>query len=96
MYKLSKIKTPEITKEVMTLFGVNEETADRILAYCNTFAMEKMKKWTSNMRRLQKAKAEEIYLLTKAWKKREKTGISSAAIISDIEKKILELCVSNE
>jgi len=78
---------PEFVKQIMRDFKVDEETAERIIAYCNSFAMEKMKKWICNARRKQKDKAEEIYQLTKRLKKGDKT------VIDELEKKILELCV---
>jgi len=79
--------TSELVKQVMRDFEVNEEKAERIIAFCNTFAMEKMKKWVYNARRRQKDKAEYIYVLTKRLKKGDKE------VIDEIEKKILELCV---
>ena len=79
--------TSELVKQVMRDFEVNEETAKLIIAYCNTFALEKMKKWTYNIRRKQKDKAEYIYQLTKRLKK------GDMKVIDEIEKKILELCV---
>jgi hypothetical protein len=79
--------TSEFVKQVMRDFKVNEKTAERIIAYCNSFAMEKMKKWIYNARRKQKDKAEYIYQLTKRLKK------GDTKVIDEIEKKILELCV---
>jgi len=82
----------EDTKKIMTDYKVDEETAVRIAAYCNTVALEKMKKWTSNMRKRQKEKAEEIYQLTK----RLKRDNCNTLVVNEIEKKILELCVEHE
>ena len=78
---------PEFVKQVMRDFKVDEETASRIIAFCNTLALEKMKKWIYNMRRRQKDKAEYIYQLTKRLKK------GDTKVIDELEKKILELCV---
>jgi len=79
--------TSEIIKEVMAKFGVSEEIAGMIIAYCNTFAFEKMKKWTFNMKKRQKEKADYIYRLTRRLKRGDKS------VLDELEKKILELCV---
>jgi hypothetical protein len=78
---------PEFVKQVMRDFKVDEETARRIVAYCNSFAMEKMKKWIYNYRKRQKNDAEYIYQLTKKLKK------GDVKVVDELEKKILELCV---
>jgi len=80
---------PEFVKQVMRDFKVDEKTAERIIAYCNSFAMEKMKKWIYNTRRKQKDKAEYIYQLTKRLKK------GDTKVIDELEKKILELVVES-
>jgi len=82
-----ELSTPEFVKQVVRDFKVNEEKARRIIAFCNTLALERMKKWIYNTRRKQKDKAEYIYQLTKRLKKGDKK------VIDEIEKKILELCV---
>lgn len=85
-------KAPEMTKKVMKDFEVDEETAGRIITFANTLALEKMKKWTSNMRRRVKEEAEVIYQLTKRLKR---DGRADKTVVNEIEKKVLELCVSS-
>ena len=85
-----------LTKQIIEKFKVDKKTAEQIINFAVCMAIERMGKWKSNTRRRQKEKAEEIYSLIKAWKKREKGTISSTSIINEIEKKILELCVSSE
>jgi len=82
-------KTPEMIKEVMEKFSVTKEIAEQIIADRNVFALEKMKKWTFNVKKRQKEKADYIYQLTRSLKR----GHNSKIIIDEIEKKILELCV---
>ena len=78
---------PELAKQVMRDFKVDEKTARKIIDFSNELAMERMKKWVYNTRRKQKDKAEYIYQLTKRLKK------GDTKVIDEIEKKILELCV---
>lgn len=82
------IPTPELVKKVMEDFEVDEEKARKIIDFAVVMAMEKMKKWIFNTRKRQKEKADYIYGLTKKLKKGDKK------VIDEIEKKILELCVS--
>ena len=104
-YSLDTVEyeTPEVIKKVMSEFGVDEKIAEKIVAFCNAFALEKMKKWIFNYRKRQKDKAEELYKLTRKLKKlvlTEWTGDAHPsevrAVVDEIEKRILELCVSNE
>lgn len=55
------VPTSEMTKEVMRKFNVDKETAERIIADRNVFALEKMNKWTFNMKKRQKGKGR-LYL----------------------------------
>jgi len=87
------IPTPLIVKEVMEKFDVDEETAGRIIAFINSIALDKMKKWIANIRKIQKQKAEDIYQLTKRLKR---DGRADSTIVNDIEKRILELCIEHE
>ena len=86
-----ELSTPGLAlkMQVMRDFKVDEETAERIIAFVSTLALEKMKKWIYNTRRKQKDKAEYIYQLTKRLKK------GDTRVIDEIEKKILELCVES-
>jgi hypothetical protein len=84
--------TPELVSRAMTLFSTDEKTARKIIDFSTILAMEKMKKWTSNMRRRQKERAEEIYKLTKQLKREKGSNLA----VNEIEKRILELCVSSE
>ena len=88
-YEEEGVATPELINRVMTLFSTDKKTASKIIDFSNILAMEKMEKWTSNMRRRQKERAEDIYQLTKRLKREG----SNTLVINEIEKKILELCV---
>ena len=48
-----ELSTPELAlkMQVMRDFKVDEETAERIIAFVSTLALEKMKKWIYNTRR---------------------------------------------
>jgi len=93
----AKLTDSDLVEQVAEKFKVDKKTAEQIINFAVCMAIERMGKWKSNIRKLQKTKAEEIYSLIKAWKKREKSGnISSASIIDNIESKILELCVEHE
>jgi len=81
------IPTQEIVEQVMKEFGVDEKTAERIIAFINAVALRKMEKWVANFRKLQKQKAGDIYGLTRRLKRGDKT------VVNEIEKRILELCV---
>jgi hypoxanthine phosphoribosyltransferase len=82
-----ELSTPELVKQVIRDFKVDEKTASGIIAFCNTFAFEKMNKWIRNMKKRQKEKADYIYSLIRRLKRRDES------VIDEIEKKILELCV---
>jgi hypothetical protein len=41
----------ELVSQVMNAFNVDEKTAQKIIAFANKYAIEKMKKWTKNFRR---------------------------------------------
>jgi hypothetical protein len=81
------IPMSEQIKVIMAIFGVSEKGATSIAHYAKEYATERMKKWVNNYRKLQKAKADEIYRLLRLVKKGNKN------VINDLEKKILELCV---
>ena len=43
-----EMETPEMAKEAMDDYGVNEKTAVRIIADRNVFALKKFGKWREN------------------------------------------------
>ena len=49
------IETREIIKEVMNSYGVDEETAVRIIADRNVFALKKFEKWRENYLKLRRS-----------------------------------------
>ncbi|MCJ7719223.1 hypothetical protein MUO69_04770 [Candidatus Bathyarchaeota archaeon] len=49
------IETREIVKEVMNNYGVDEETAVRIMADRNVFALKKFEKWRENYLKLRRS-----------------------------------------
>jgi hypothetical protein len=49
------IETREIVKEVMNNYGVDEETAIRIMADRNVFALKKFEKWRENYLKLRRS-----------------------------------------
>lgn len=49
------IETREIVKEVMNSYGVDEETAVRIIADRNVFALKKFEKWRENHLKLRRS-----------------------------------------
>jgi hypothetical protein len=49
------IETREIIKEVMNNYGVDEETAVRIIADRNVFALKKFEKWRENYLKLRRS-----------------------------------------
>jgi hypothetical protein len=49
------IETREIVKEVMNNYGVDEETAVRIIADRNVFALKKFEKWRENYLKLRRS-----------------------------------------
>jgi hypothetical protein len=87
----SYIPSSEFVKEVMKQFSVDEKTAERIIAFANNLALQKMDKWVKNYRKRQKEDAEYIYQLTKRLKKELGTNNS---VIDEIEKKVLEMVVN--
>ena len=87
--KPEDLPTPEMVKEVMRKYNVDEKTARLIINDRVVYALERMKKWTFNMKKRQKEKADYIYRLFKSVKK----GRFDKLTIDEIEKKILELCV---
>jgi len=91
-YEPKHVVTPELVNRAMAVFSTDEKTARKIIDFGVILAMEKMKKWTSNMRRRQKERAEEIYKLTKQLKREKGSNLA----VNEIEKKILELCVEHE
>lgn len=91
-HEQGRIETPELVNRAMTVFSTDEKTARKIIDFSTILAMEKMSKWTKNMRRRQKERAEEIYKLTKQLKREKGSNLA----INEIEKKILELCVEHE
>jgi hypothetical protein len=44
----SDIPSGELTKKVMSDFSVDEKTAEKIIAFANSVAIEKMNKWIKN------------------------------------------------
>jgi hypothetical protein len=44
----SYIPSGELTKKVMNDFNVDEKTAEKIIAFANSVAIEKMNKWIKN------------------------------------------------
>jgi len=84
------IITPELVTRAMTLFSADEKTARKIIDFGVILAMEKIDKWTSNRRRIQKEKADIIFELTKRLKN---SGRADIIVVNEIEKKIMELCV---
>jgi hypothetical protein len=50
-----EIETQEIVKEVMNNYGVDEETAVRIMADRNVFALKKFEKWRENYLKLRRS-----------------------------------------
>lgn len=100
---LDEIAEAELTKQVMEKFNVDRKTATQIIAFAVCMALDKMKKWTTNMRKRQKGKAEDIYTLIKAIKKADLTVMGLPRyckviydLTNDIEKKILEMCIEHE
>jgi hypothetical protein len=87
----SYIPASEYMKEVMKEFKVDEKTAEKIITFANSFALQKMDKWINNYRKKQKDAAEYIYQLTKRLKK--ELGINNS-VIDEIEKKVLEMVVN--
>jgi hypothetical protein len=49
------IETREIVKEVMNNYGVDEETAVRIIADRNVFALKKFEKWRESYLKLRRS-----------------------------------------
>jgi hypothetical protein len=49
------MRTREIVKEVMNNYGVDEETAVRIIADRNVFALKKFEKWRENYLKLRRS-----------------------------------------
>jgi hypothetical protein len=49
------IETREIVKEVMNDYDVDEETAVRIIADRNVFALKKFEKWRENYLKLRRS-----------------------------------------
>lgn len=49
------IETREIIKEVMNNYNVDEETAVRIIADRNVFALKKFEKWRENYLKLRRS-----------------------------------------
>ncbi len=49
------IETREIVREVMNNYGVDEETAVRIIADRNVFALKKFEKWRENYLKLRRS-----------------------------------------
>ena len=49
------IETREIVKEVMNNYNVDEETAVRIMADHNVFALKKFEKWRENYLKLRRS-----------------------------------------
>jgi hypothetical protein len=49
------IETREIVKEVMNNYDVDEETAVRIIADRNVFALKKFEKWRENYLKLRRS-----------------------------------------
>jgi hypothetical protein len=49
------IETREIIKEVMNNYNVDEETAVRIMADRNVFALKKFEKWRENYLKLRRS-----------------------------------------
>jgi|GEM_PF-4379571 hypothetical protein len=49
------IETREIVKEVMNNYNVDEETAVRIIADRNVFALKKFEKWRENYLKLRRS-----------------------------------------
>jgi len=49
------IETREIVKEIMNNYGVDEETAVRIIADRNVFALKKFEKWRENYLKLRRS-----------------------------------------
>jgi hypothetical protein len=85
----SYIPSGELTKKVMNDFNVDEKTAEKIIAFANTMATEKMNKWIDNYRKRLKEEAEYIYQLIKRLKKEK----GNNPLVNEIEKKILEMVV---
>jgi hypothetical protein len=54
------IETREIVKEVMNNYGVDEETAVRIIADRNVFALKKFEKWRESYLKLKALAEKEI------------------------------------
>jgi hypothetical protein len=81
----------ELTKKVMNDFNVDEKTAEKIITFANTMAIEKMNKWINNYRKRLKEEVEYIYQLTKRLKKEK----GNNSLINEIEKKILKMVVGN-
>lgn len=50
-----EMETREIVKEVMNNYGVDEETAVRIIADRNVFALKKFEKWRENYLKLRRS-----------------------------------------
>jgi hypothetical protein len=87
--------TSEFVYQVMRELKVDEDLAKKIIAFANSYALEKMKKWIYNYRKRQKDNAEEIYRLTKRLKVDIHLHEVKSAIIDELEKKILELVVQS-
>lgn len=82
---------PEELQALMDAYGVDEKIAHKILQDKVTYAVQRMDKWINNARRAQKEHAEEIYHLLKRLKKDGVKG--NQAVIDEIEKNILKICV---
>jgi hypothetical protein len=54
-------ETSQIIKKIMEQFGVDEKVALKIVAFANDFAIEKMGKWTKNLRRIRKGEIKNEY-----------------------------------
>jgi len=50
-----EMETREIVKEVMNNYNVDEETAVRIIADRNVFALKKFEKWRENYLKLRRS-----------------------------------------
>jgi hypothetical protein len=62
----SYIPPGELTKRVMNDFNVDEKTAEKIIAFANSIAIEKMNKWINNYRKRLKGDSEDERVKAKA------------------------------
>jgi hypothetical protein len=79
-----------LTREVMRQFSVDEKTAEKIIAFANNLALQKMEKWVKNYKKRQKEDAEYIYQLTKNLKRE----FGNNSVVEEIERKVLEMVVN--